>query len=71
MQQSILLKNALRLVTMDDDRRELENGWIFVEGRKISAIGGSDDPFPDASQVYDMSGHVVMPGMVNTHHHMY
>lgn len=56
---------------MDDDRRELENGWIFIEDRKISAIGGSDDPCPDATRVYDMSGHVVMPGMVNTHHHMY
>lgn len=71
MSRRYLLKNALCLVTMDDARQELKNGWIVTEGRQIVALGGMEDPHPPADDVLDMSGHVVMPGMVNTHHHMY
>ncbi|OUJ04043.1 8-oxoguanine deaminase [Acetobacter malorum] len=68
---TILLKNALRVVTMNDQREELEGGWVLVRGRQVVAIGAASDPLPQADAVQDMSGHVVMPGMVNTHHHMY
>ncbi|MFT8517312.1 MAG: 8-oxoguanine deaminase, partial [Acetobacter persici] len=68
---TILLKNTLRLVTMNDRREELEGGWILVRGRQVVALGSALDPLPEADVVEDMSGHVVMPGMVNTHHHMY
>lgn len=56
---------------MNDARQELKNGWIVTEGRRIVALGGMEDPHPPTDEVLDMSGHVVMPGMVNTHHHMY
>ncbi|WP_082794681.1 8-oxoguanine deaminase [Acetobacter malorum] len=68
---TILLKNALRVVTMNDQREELEGGWVLVRGRQIVALGAASYPLPQADVVQDMSGHVVMPGMVNTHHHMY
>lgn len=68
---TILLKNALRVVTMNDQREELEGGWVLVRGRQIVALGAASDPLPPADVVQDMTGHVVMPGMVNTHHHMY
>lgn len=73
---SLLLKNAARLVTMDDARREIAEGWVLVEGNRIAALGGAGDPFPGdpfpgARETLDMTGHVVMPGLVNTHHHMY
>ncbi|MFT8308278.1 8-oxoguanine deaminase [Acetobacter malorum] len=68
---TILLKNALRVVTMNDQREELEGGWVLVRGRQIAALGAASDPLPQADVVQDMTGHVVMPGMVNTHHHMY
>lgn len=68
---TILLKNALRVVTMNDQREELEGGWVLVRGRQVVAVGAASDPLPQADAVQDMSGHVVMPGMVNTHHHMY
>lgn len=68
---TILLKNTLRLVTMNDQREELEGGWILVRGRQVVALGSALDSVPEADVVEDMSGHVVMPGMVNTHHHMY
>ncbi|MCP1231269.1 8-oxoguanine deaminase [Acetobacter indonesiensis] len=56
---------------MNDHRDELAGGWILVKGRQVAAIGTADTPLPDADEVLDMTGHVVMPGMVNTHHHMY
>lgn len=71
MSRSLLLKNALRLVTMDADRREIAGGWVLVRDRQVAAIGTPADPLPPADEVLDMTGHVVMPGMVNTHHHMY
>lgn len=69
--RTLLLKNALRLVTMNAHRDELAGGWVLVRGREILALGGAADPLPQADEVQDMTGHVVMPGMVNTHHHMY
>lgn len=68
---ALLLKNALRLVTMDAARREIEGGWVLVRDRQVAAIGTATDPLPPADDVMDMTGHMVMPGMVNTHHHMY
>lgn len=68
---TLLLKNALRLVTMNDQREELEGGWLLVKGQQVAAIGSATAPLPQADDVLDMTGHVVMPGMVNTHHHMY
>ncbi|KFL90232.1 Guanine deaminase [Acetobacter malorum] len=68
---TILLKNALRVVTMNDQREELEGGWVLVRGRQVVALGAASGPLPQADVVQDMTGHVVMPGMVNTHHHMY
>ena len=70
MEKSILLKNALVLVTMDETRREIPAGHVLVSGKKIVSLGGLNNP-PYADEILDMSGHVVMPGMVNTHHHMF
>lgn len=72
MSRRTLLTNITRLVCMDDARTELENGWVLVEGRQIVALGGGQvAPPPGADHVIDLQGHVVLPGMVNTHHHMY
>lgn len=66
-----LLKNALVVVTMDDARRELAGGSVLVRGKQIVSTHATGDVLPPADEVVDCSGHVVMPGLVNTHHHMY
>ncbi len=66
--RTLLLKNASTVVTMDDDRRELGNASVLIEGNRITAVGHIDC---DADDVLDMQGHVVLPGLINTHHHMY
>jgi 8-oxoguanine deaminase len=68
MPRKLLLKNANVVATMDATRRELANTSILIEGAKIAAIGAIDVA---ADEVIDLAGHVVLPGLINTHHHMY
>ena len=68
---TLLAKNIKTLVTMDDERREIEQGAIFVRDNVIEAIGSmAEIPESTADTVLDLSGHVVIPGLINTHHHM-
>lgn len=68
---ALLLKNADVLVTMDEGRREIRGGGIYIEDNRIVAVGAADTLPETADEVIDMAGHVVLPGLVNTHHHMY
>lgn len=69
---TLLLKDISCLATMDDDARELAGGWILIRDRVIERLGAADDPPPEkADRVIDLSCHVVLPGLVNTHHHMF
>jgi cytosine/adenosine deaminase-related metal-dependent hydrolase len=56
---------------MDDQRREIEDGAIFVRGNVIEAVGPTGELPAAADIVIDAGDCVVMPGLVNTHHHLY
>lgn len=71
MADGLLLRNAEIVVTMDDARRELRGGWVHVVGATIAAIGNAATEPPKAAETIDLAGHVLMPGLVNTHHHMF
>jgi len=68
---TILAKNAAMLVTMDDERRELAGGGLFVRDGVIEQVGLTENLPTSADLVLDMSNHIVLPGLVNTHHHLY
>ncbi|MBD8905236.1 8-oxoguanine deaminase [Methylorubrum zatmanii] len=68
---SLLLRNAEVLVTMDAGRREIRGGGLYSEDNRIVAVGPADTLPETADEVIDMAGHVVLPGLVNTHHHMF
>ena len=68
---TLLVKNALVLVTMDEERREIPGGGLFVRDNVIEAVGPTDQLPATADEVLDLTGHVVIPGLVNTHHHFY
>ena len=67
----MLVRNAGVLVTMDAGRREIMDGGLFAEGGRIVAVGPTAGLPADADIVLDLKGHVVVPGLVNTHHHMF
>jgi cytosine/adenosine deaminase-related metal-dependent hydrolase len=69
--QTLLVRNATLLVTMDAQRREIADGAVFVRDNVIEAVGRSDELPADADRVIDASGQIVIPGLVNTHHHFY
>jgi cytosine/adenosine deaminase-related metal-dependent hydrolase len=56
---------------MDDTRRELRDAGLYIEGNRIVAVGPSAELPDTADEVLDLRGHLVIPGLVNTHHHMY
>jgi cytosine/adenosine deaminase-related metal-dependent hydrolase len=62
---TLLVKNIHTLVTMDRDRRELHNAAIFVRDNVIEQVGLTTELPQTADE------HIVLPGLVNTHHHFY
>jgi len=68
---TLLVKHAAVLVTMDPDRREIRDGGLFARDGWIEQVGPTAELPDTADEVLDMSAHVVMPGLVNTHHHLY
>jgi cytosine/adenosine deaminase-related metal-dependent hydrolase len=71
MTKTLLIKNARVIVTMDEKRREIDNGAVFVRGNVIEQVGQTSELPQVADEVIDAAGHVAIPGLVNTHHHMY
>jgi cytosine/adenosine deaminase-related metal-dependent hydrolase len=74
----VLIYNVKVLVTMDDERREIENGAIVIRDNVIEMLGSSDQVHRELSsqalqpqQTIDASGCILMPGLVNCHHHLY
>jgi 8-oxoguanine deaminase len=68
---TLLVRHIHTLVTMDDRRREIADGALFVRDNRIEAVGATGDLPHTADEVLDLADHVVLPGLVNTHHHMY
>jgi 8-oxoguanine deaminase len=68
---TLLLKNATILVTMDDRQQEIQDGGVFVRDGFIEKVGKSSGLPKTADNVFDLSDHIVLPGLINTHHHFY
>lgn len=68
---TLLLKNADLVLTLNAARRRIAGGGIFVRDGAIEAVGATGDLPQSADRVIDARGLLVMPGLVNTHHHLY
>jgi 8-oxoguanine deaminase len=80
---TLLIKNAAVLVTMNEHREEIEHGAVLVENNQITWVGSSQDvdqyinnSRPELArdgidQTINAQGCVVLPGLVNCHHHLY
>jgi 8-oxoguanine deaminase len=74
----LIIQHADVLVTMDAQRREINNGALYIEDREIKFVGSSDeveqylrDQDISPHRSIDASGTVLIPGLVNCHHHLY
>jgi cytosine/adenosine deaminase-related metal-dependent hydrolase len=72
---TLLIHNARCVATLDDARAELTDASIFIRDQLIEYIGPAAE-LParyrhTADEVIDAHHHLVTPGLVNTHHHMY
>ena len=71
---TLLVKHADLLVTMEglgEANRRIPDGGLFVRDNLIEQVGPTTGLPEDADRVVDASGMIVLPGLVNTHHHLY
>jgi 8-oxoguanine deaminase len=67
---TLLARNADVLATMDGARRELRGAGLYAVDGFIRQVGPTAELPPTADVVLDLRGQVVLPGLVNTHHHL-
>src|SRR5690606_39309867 len=71
---TLLLRHARLLITMNDAGDLLPDGALFVRDGWIEWTGRTEEipaAYQTADRVIDATDHVVLPGLVNTHHHLY
>ncbi|MBA3450059.1 MAG: 8-oxoguanine deaminase [Chloroflexia bacterium] len=67
---TLLAKNADVVVTMDGERRELRDAGLFARDGFIEQVGLTAELPESADTVLDLRGHIVLPGLINSHHHL-
>ena len=67
---TLLIKHAY-VLTMDDHQREIPDGGLFIRDGFLEQVGETASLPNEADEVLDLTGHIVLPGLVNTHHHFY
>jgi cytosine/adenosine deaminase-related metal-dependent hydrolase len=68
---TLLIKNASIVITMDDRRRKIRGGGLFVRDNIIEKVGPMAELPQNADEVIDATGLAILPGLVNTHHHFF
>jgi cytosine/adenosine deaminase-related metal-dependent hydrolase len=68
---TLLVRHAQVLATMDDGGTEIIDGGLYVVDGFIEQVGSTAELPDTADEIVDLSGHVVLPGLINTHHHFY
>ena len=68
------MQDIATLATFNKDLGELTDAAVYVKGNVIEWVGKTadlPDKFKSANTTLSLSEHVVIPGLVNTHHHMF
>ncbi len=68
---TLLIRHASVLLTMDPVRRELRDAGLFARDGWIEQVGPTSELPSAADEILDLGDHIVLPGLVNTHHHLY
>ena len=67
----ILLENLRSVAVMDDAGTELSNGSILIDQGAVAWVGKGAPPVQGQVRRIDCGGLIAIPGLVNTHHHLY
>ncbi len=68
---TLLIRHADLLLTMDDEGRRFEDGALYAEDGVIRQVGPTAALPSTADRVIEARGRIVIPGLINTHHHLY
>ncbi len=68
---TLLVKHADLMVMMDAGRRRIPDGGLFVRDNVVEQAGPTAELPTDADRVINARGMIVLPGLINTHHHLY
>lgn len=68
---TLLLQHADLLITMDAERRRIPDGGLFIRDNAIVQVGPTSELPAAADKIIDGRGMIVLPGLINTHHHLY
>jgi 8-oxoguanine deaminase len=68
---TLLIRHADLLLTLDDDQRRFPDGALFARDNVIERVGSTADLPASADTIIEARGKIVLPGLINTHHHLY
>ncbi|WP_411562232.1 8-oxoguanine deaminase [Pseudomonas shirazensis] len=63
------LKSPLSIFTANDS--DARGGLVIEDGKIVQLLALGESPSIPCSQVFDAREHVILPGLINTHHHFY
>ncbi|MEV0204008.1 8-oxoguanine deaminase [Streptomyces sp. NPDC050788] len=68
----IVIENC-SIATVDADDTEYSSGHLVIDGDRIETLGAGRAPegLENVVRRIDATGHLMTPGLVNTHHHFY
>ncbi|DBA92272.1 TPA: hypothetical protein ACH3X2_003705 [Trebouxia sp. C0005] len=72
--RSLLVRNIQLLATLDTELGDISDAAIYIEGNVIKWVGASaqlTQMHKNANEIISLSSRVVIPGLINTHHHMF
>lgn len=69
-EHDLLLTDAI-VLTMDDQRRAFQSGYVWIKGERIHKVGATADlgDVPEGVTLRSLGGKLIMPGLVNCHTH--
>ncbi|MFH1573313.1 MAG: 8-oxoguanine deaminase [Acidobacteriota bacterium] len=68
---TLLVRHADLVVTMDAHRRCISDGGLWIRDNVIEQVGPTSELPGTADRVMNVRGMIILPGLVNTHHHLY
>ncbi|MCF7891206.1 8-oxoguanine deaminase [Candidatus Bipolaricaulota bacterium] len=71
MSERKLIEHIDTIFTADPEGRELSDAYVLVDGNHIENVGVSPYNGPEPDRVIDGKDRVMIPGLINTHHHLY